>query len=74
MAAAAAAARNMPISDVLRLRIHVLNPPGAVGGARVISGGRQQTSMVQLLTTMSPQSDIYHLKVSLPRDDHADFK
>ncbi len=64
MAAAAAAARSMPISDVLRLRVHVLNAPGAGGGDAVRSGGRQQSAVVQLLTTMSPQSDIYHLKVS----------
>jgi hypothetical protein len=62
MAAAAAAARSMPISDVLRLRVHVLN---AGGGGAVRSGGRQQGAVVQLLTTMSPESDIYHLKVSL---------
>ena len=66
MAAAAAAARAVPITDVMRLRVHVLNPPETAGsGSTVRSGGRQQTAIVQLLTTMSPQSDIYHLKVSV---------
>ena len=69
MAAAAAAARAESIADVMRLRVHVLNPPEtAAGSGTVRSGGRQQTAIVQLLTTMSPQSDIYHLKVSRVQD------
>lgn len=70
MAAAAAAARAMPVTEVLRLRVHVLNAPGTgdgdgtIRGRTLLSGGRQQAAVVQLLTTMSPGSDIYHLKVS----------
>ena len=71
MAAAAAAARAESIADVMRLRVHVLNPPEtAAGSGTVRSGGRQQTAIVQLLTTMSPQSDIYHLKVSRVQTVH----